>query len=111
MLYAQNTMVSSEKSKAEIERLKTEPVTKEELDGVKTRFRAGLIKQFNDNTQMAGQLTEWQALTGNWKNLFLYLQKLEKVTPDDIQRVAKATFTPGNRTIAVIEPIETAEAK
>ena len=95
----------------EIERLKTEPVTKEELDAVKTRFRAGLIKQFNDNTQMAGQLAEWQALTGNWKNLFLYLQRLEKVTPQDLQRVAKATFTPGNRTIAVIEPIETPETK
>ncbi len=96
---------------AEIERLKTEPVTKEELEGVKTRFRAGLLHQFNDNTQMAGQLAEWQALTGNWKNLFLYLQKLEKVTPEDIQRVAKSTFTTGNRTVAVIEPIETAEAK
>ena len=59
---------------------RTEPVTKDELDGVKTRFRAGLIKQFNDNTQMAGQLAEWEALTGNWKNLFLYLQKLEKVS-------------------------------
>ena len=49
--------------------------------------------------------------TGEWKNLFLYLQKLEKVTPEDLQRVAKTTFTSGNRTIAVIEPVETAEAK
>jgi len=65
----------------------------------------------SNNTQMAGQLAEWQALTGDWKNLFLYLQKLEKVTPADVQRVAKLTFTPGNRTIAVIEPLETAEAK
>ena len=95
----------------EIERLKTEPVTKEELDGVKTRFRAGLLNLFKDNTQIAGQLAEWQALTGDWHNLFKYLERLEKVTPADIQRVAKSTFTTGNRTVAVIEPLETAEAK
>jgi len=91
--------------------LKTEPVTQEELDGVKTRYRAQLLHQFNENTQMAGQLAEWQALTGSWKNLFQYLQKIEKVTPADVQRVAKATFTEGNRTVAVMEPLETAEAK
>jgi predicted Zn-dependent peptidase len=95
----------------EIERLKTEPVTKEELDGVKTRFRAALLNLFKDNTQMAGQLAEWQALTGDWHNLFKYIERLDKVTPADIQRVAKTTFTAGNRTVAVIEPLETAEAK
>ncbi len=95
----------------EIDRLKNELVTKEELDGVKTRFRAGLLNVFKDNTQMAGELAEWQALTGDWRNVFQYLEKLEKVTPQDIQRVAKLTFTEGNRTIAVIEPIETAEAR
>jgi predicted Zn-dependent peptidase len=34
------------------------------------------------------------------------LDKLAAVTPADIQRVAKATFTAENKTVAAIEPIE-----
>ena len=59
---------------------------------------------------MALELAQWQTFTGDWKNLFTYLERLDKVTPQDIQRVAKATFTPGNRTVAWIEPIEQASA-
>ncbi len=96
---------------AEIEKVKTEPVTKDELDGAKTRYRKQLIDKLRDNTTMAQELAQWQTLTGNWHNLFTYLEKLDKVTADDIQRVAKKTFTVGNRTVAEIEPLETAQAK
>jgi predicted Zn-dependent peptidase len=96
---------------AEIEKLKNEPVSQEELDGVKARYRAGLISQFKSNQSMAGELAEWQVLTGDWHNLFKFLDKINAVTPADIQRVAKATFTAGNKTVGVIEPLQTAEAK
>jgi predicted Zn-dependent peptidase len=95
----------------EIERLKNEPVSPEELEGVKTRARVGVINLLKENSPMAGELAQWQVLTGDWRNMFRYLDKLNAVTPADIQRVAKKTFTPGNRTIGVIEPLETAEAK
>ncbi len=96
---------------AEIERTKTELVTKEELEGVKNRFRSGMMGLFKDNTSMASELAQWQTITGDWRNLFKYLDQLDKVTPEDIQRVAKATFTDGNRSVGVIEPLETAAAK
>jgi predicted Zn-dependent peptidase len=98
---------------AEIERLKKEPVTAEELDGVKRRARAGLITAFGDNSQLANSLADWQALTGDWRNLFRELDRLEAVTPADIQRVARTIFTVNNRTVATIEPLpaETAAEK
>ncbi len=96
---------------AQIDKLKTEPVTQEELDGVKARFRAGLIAQFKSNQAMASDLAEYQVLTGDWRNLFRFLNQINAVTPADIQRVAKLTFVPGNETIGVIEPLEVAEAK
>jgi predicted Zn-dependent peptidase len=99
---------NSEAEKAldvEIERLKNEPVTVEELDGVKRRARAGLITGFGDNLQLANALADWQALTGDWRNLFRDLELLEAVTPSDIQRVAKEIFRVNNRTIATIEPL------
>ncbi len=91
---------------AEIERLKTEPVSKEELDGVKRRARANLIRSLGDNSALARQLSTYQVITGDWRNLFRRMEKVNKVTPEDIQRVAKACFTFDNRSIAVIEPAD-----
>jgi len=95
----------------EINRLKTEPVSKEELDGIKRRARANLIRQLDDNSQMAVQLANFQVLTGDWHNLFKQLEKIDALTPEDIKRVANATFIYNNRTVGVIEPAETTAAK
>jgi len=92
----------------EINRLKAEPVSREELEGIKRRSRANLIRQLNDNTQMAIMLSDWQALTGDWRNLFKQLDKINAVTPEDIKRVASSTFIANNKTVGVIE---TAESK
>jgi predicted Zn-dependent peptidase len=91
---------------AEIERLKAQPVTTDELEGVKNRARSQLIRNFNSNSSMASDLASWQVLTGDWRNLFRYLDKLNAVSPQDIQRVAKQVFTDGNRTVGVIEPLQ-----
>jgi len=90
----------------ELGRLIKEPVSKEELDGVKRRARASLLRELDDNLGLAIQLSSMQALTGDWRNLFRQLDKINAVTPEDIQRVAKATFTRTNKTVAVIEPLE-----
>jgi predicted Zn-dependent peptidase len=96
---------------AEIERLKSEPVGKEELNGVKRRARAGMLRQLRSNFMLSNTIAEYLALTGDWRNLFKQLDKINAVTPQDIQRVAKATFIFDNRTVAVIEPLQTAAAK
>ncbi|GAA6619440.1 M16 family metallopeptidase [Scytonema sp. NUACC26] len=83
----------------EIERLKTEPVSAMELDRVKTQARAGLLRTLDSNMGMAQQLLEYEVKTGSWRNLFKQLDAIEAVTTADIQRVAKATFSPNNRTI------------
>lgn len=87
---------------SEIERLKTEPVTEEELERVKTQSRAGLLRSLDSNMGMARNLVEYQVKTGNWRNLFTELEAINAVTTADIQRVAQATFTPENRTIGRI---------
>jgi predicted Zn-dependent peptidase len=93
---------------AELERLKNDPVSAEELDGVKRRARAGLLRQLDSNFTLAIQLSQYQALTGDWRNLFREIEKINAVTPQDVQRVAKATFTWNNKTVGTIDPIETA---
>ncbi|MEA5571632.1 pitrilysin family protein [Calothrix sp. UHCC 0171] len=85
--------------RTEIDRLKTEPVTAAELDRVKTQARAELVQQLDSNMGMAEQLLEYEVKTGSWRNLFKQLDRLAMVKAADVQRVAKATFTPENRTI------------
>jgi predicted Zn-dependent peptidase len=82
----------------QLDRLKTEPVSPEELDRVKTQARAGLLRQLDSNSGMASLLAEYEAKTGSWRNIFTELQEIEAVTAEDIQRVAQATFQPENRT-------------
>ena len=88
--------------RAQVELLKTEPVSAEELDRVKTQARADLLRSLNSNAGMARSLVEYEVKTGSWRNLFKELEAIAAVTPADIQRVAQATFTPQNRTIGRI---------
>jgi predicted Zn-dependent peptidase len=90
--------------RAEIKRLKTEAVAPEELEQVKTQLKAGLLRTLDSNMGMANLLAEYQAKTGNWRNMFEELKKLEAITPQDIQRVARKTFTEENRTIGKLLP-------
>jgi predicted Zn-dependent peptidase len=85
--------------RGEIERLKTEPVSPQELDRVKTQARAEVLRSLDSNTGMARSLVEYDVKTGDWRNLFKDLEAIAAVTPADIQRVARVTFQPENRTI------------
>ncbi len=83
----------------EIDSLKTQPVLTSELDRVKTQARAGLLRSLDSNMGMAQELLEYEVKTGSWRNLFKQLDQIAAVTPADIQRVARESFTPENRTI------------
>jgi predicted Zn-dependent peptidase len=87
----------------QIEKLKTEPVSPEELTKAKTRSRASLIWRLDSNSRLAARLTFYEVITGDWRNLFQQLDKIEQVTAADVQRVAKTYFTRKNRTVGVIE--------
>lgn len=92
----------------ELDRLKTEPVTSEELDRVKTQARAGVLRLLASNEGMADLLTEYEAKTGSWRNLFDQLKDIEAVTAADVQRVARETFVPEKLTIGRLLPTENA---
>ena len=85
--------------RSQIELLKTQPVTTEELERVKTQVKAGLLRSLDSNMGMARLLAEYEGKTGSWRKLFKDLEAILAVTPEDIQRVATSTFTPENRTV------------
>jgi predicted Zn-dependent peptidase len=88
---------------AEIEKLKTEPVSAEELQKAKIRSRADVISQLDSNPALAARLTFYEVLTGDWRNLFRQFDKINQVNAQDVQRVAKEYFVTKNRTVGVIQ--------
>jgi predicted Zn-dependent peptidase len=96
--------------RAEIEKLKTTPITDAELAMVKTRAKANLIRGLEDNMGIATQLALYEIQYGDWRELFRRVGRIEKVTTGDIQRIAQKTFVPTNRTVAYIENKKAAEA-
>jgi predicted Zn-dependent peptidase len=87
----------------ELARLTSEDVSDAELERFKTRTKATLLRSLRNNFGLADQLARHQALTGDWRDLFTYIDEVEAVTAANVRRVAKETFRPTNRTVAVIE--------
>jgi predicted Zn-dependent peptidase len=87
----------------EIEKLKTQPVSDEELQAVKAKEKKKFLDKIDSNMGLAMELASAQNLQGDWHETFRFLSKIDKVTAADIQRVAQATFAKSNRTVAMIE--------
>lgn len=84
-----------------IENLKTQKVDEAALARVKTRTRAGLIRQLDNNAGLASLLAAYYANFGDWKRLFTDIDRIDKVTADDVQRVAREYLKVENRTIGI----------
>jgi zinc protease len=91
-----------------IEDVTKEPPSKEEVDRVKTRLQKYIELAMADSTRIALVLTEY-ASQGDWRMLFLERDRLAKVTPEDVERVAKAYLKESNRTLGEFIPTKAAD--
>jgi len=96
--------------RAELQRLKTEDVSDDELKMMKTRAKAELIRGLGDNEGLALQLGTYQARFGDWRELFRDVERIDRVNKADIRRVANKVFVDQNRTVGMIENVTPAPA-
>jgi predicted Zn-dependent peptidase len=89
----------------EIDRLKNEDITDEELKMIRTRAKANLLRGLDDNEGLASNLALYETRYGDWRELFHQVENLDKVSKADIRRVANKTFVPTNRTVGIIETV------
>jgi len=95
-----HTLEENEKACYEvIERMKTKKVDEDSLKRVKTKVRAELIRKLDSNSGMASELTDYYATYGDWRKLFSNIDEIDKITADDVQRVAKKYLVPETRTV------------
>jgi predicted Zn-dependent peptidase len=96
-----HTVEENEKAAYQIiERLKTEKVSDETLNRIKTKVRASLVRRLDSNSGMAEALTYYSVNYGDWRKMFTSIDDIAKVTADDVQRVARKYLVPETRTVA-----------
>jgi zinc protease len=79
------------------------PFTSEEVERAKTELLTATRLQLNNSELIGYQLSEWMAM-GDWRMLFYHRDRVSKVTPADVERVAAAYFKPQNSTVALFIP-------
>jgi predicted Zn-dependent peptidase len=94
-----------------LDRLKNEKVDAATLQRVKTKVRASVIRQLDSNSGMASQLTYFHVNYGNWRKLVTGLEEINKVTEDDVQRIARQYFSANTRTVTYSVKPKTEVAK
>jgi len=88
---------------AELDKLKTELVTPQELDRLKKLNRRDFIDRLRSNESVAGALATLEVQAG-WRYLNNYLDRMEAVTPEDIRRVAREVGRSENQTTVFVIP-------
>ncbi|MGB1009508.1 MAG: M16 family metallopeptidase [Thiolinea sp.] len=88
----------------QLERLKTEPVTKKELARVKAQVIAGEVFELDDIQQQANLLGSLETVGLGYKLMDEYVERILAITPEQIQQVAKKYFVEDRMTIGELVP-------
>jgi predicted Zn-dependent peptidase len=95
---------TSEENEKELDRIiqqvKTTKVDDETLQRVKTKLRAALIRKLDSNSGLASELCSYYVAYGDWRKLFTELEEYNKVTAEDVERVANTYLVKEHRTVA-----------
>jgi zinc protease len=91
----------------EIERVKTGTLTDTELQKAKNMMLAEFFQEMKTQDGRAEALGDHELYQGGYQKLFETASIYEKVTKEDLQRVAATYLTENNRTVATLIPDKT----
>jgi zinc protease len=94
----------------EIANIQTDGVTPAEIARVKQQFVAADAYKRDGTAAVASELNEWIAV-GDWTLYVTFPQKVEQVTPADVQRVAKQYLIGDQSTTGWFVPLQPAAEK
>jgi zinc protease len=73
----------------EMTRLQREPISKDDITAVVAQFLTTYYIGQETNAAQAAGLAQYELIGGGWRNSLQFLEKLQAVTPEDVQRVAQ----------------------
>jgi zinc protease len=91
-----------------IDKARDSDISPEEVDRAKVHFTNVWKRTMARSDRVAGELNEWAA-RGDWRLMFVHRDRIAKVTPADVRRVARQYLTPTNRTVGVYLPTKQPE--
>ena len=92
--------------KAELERIVNEKVTEDELKKAKEMIRGRLALSSESTNFLAGYFSGQFILDRKIETFEEYLEKIDKVTVEDVQEVAKELFKPERFNLQIIGPFK-----
>lgn len=73
----------------EIARLQNEPISQNELKGTMQHYLTRYFLEQETNAAQAGELARGELLGGGWRTSTVFMDKINAVTPAEVQRVAQ----------------------
>jgi zinc protease len=89
-----------------IDDLAKNPPTAEEVERARQKLLKDIEMELNDSENIGLTMSEYIAM-GDWRLYYLRRDRIKKVTPEDVKRVAAAYFKPSNRTVGLFIPTPT----
>ncbi len=89
----------------ELEKMKTELVTAEELDRIKTQVVANAVYERDSVFYQAMQIGMLETIGLNWRLSDEYVEKIQAVTAEQVQTVAKKYLLDDGLTVAELIPL------
>lgn len=89
---------------AAVAALATTPVSDTELAKIKNGVETDFWTSLEDCDGRAEALGHYEATLGDFRTLFELVERLGRVSADDIVRVARQYLQPGGRTVVIAEP-------
>ena len=97
--------------RAEIDLIKKEPVSTEELQRVQAQVVASQVYELDSVYYQAMQIGILETIGLDWSLVDSYPEKMRAVTPEQVQAVAKKYLTDDRLTIAVLDPLPLEQKK
>jgi zinc protease len=94
----------------EVERLQRELVGQHELEKARNQLEASFVFGQDSLFYQAMLLAQFE-ISLSWRGIDDYIPSIRKVSPEDIQRVAKQYLVPDNRTVGILVPLPPVEGK
>ena len=91
-----------------LEEVRTGEITEKEVERAQLQLKKDWELAMTRSNRIGVLLSEW-ASRGDWRLLFLHRDRVAKVTPADVSRVAREYLTPTNRTVGLYYPTKKPE--
>jgi len=89
----------------EIARIQIGPPTAQELQRAKNQVEATYIFGQDSNFRQAMLLGQAETVGAGWRHVHQFLERIQRVTADDVRRVAQRYFVQEARTVGILTPI------